>query len=239
MRYAIFASLAFLAMYRDVTVLLLASLITTIDHVLGCFLWPQSVYGVAHVSPLGLGQRRRAAWRVEDVLLVLAIRKSQSDMLGDARASRRRSTRAASALEREVAERQRTERLLSLQYVITRVLAGANSLPEAAPLILRIMGENQGWHVGELWEVDEGRAVPALRGHLARRRLPATSTTWSGGARRASRPTWGCPGASGSATCRSGSRTWPRSRRCRWRRFAEAIGAARRRSRSRCATAPR
>ena len=61
------------------------------------------------------------------------------------------------ALEREVAERQRTERLLSLQYVITRVLAGANSLAEAAPVILRIMGENQGWQVGELWEVDEGR----------------------------------------------------------------------------------
>src|SRR4029078_5956636 len=60
------------------------------------------------------------------------------------------------ALEREVAERQRNERLLSLQYVITRVLAGANSLAEAAPLMLRIMGENQGWHVGELWEGEEG-----------------------------------------------------------------------------------
>ena len=47
--------------------------------------------------------------------------------------------------------------MLSLQYVITRVLAGSNSLPEAAPVILRIMGENQGWHVGELWEVDESR----------------------------------------------------------------------------------
>jgi PAS domain S-box-containing protein len=155
MRYAIFASLAFLAMYRDVGVLLLASLIGTIDHVLGCYLWPHSVYGVGQVTTL--------AWvgdvtfiLVEDVLLVLAIRKSQSDMLGDAR---RQATIDAGrlAMEREVAERQRTERLLSLQYVITRVLAGANSLPEAAPLILRIMGENQGWHVGELWEVEEGR----------------------------------------------------------------------------------
>src|SRR4029078_3545944 len=61
------------------------------------------------------------------------------------------------ALEREVAERQRTERLLSLQYVITRVRSGATSLHEAAPVILRIMGENQGWHVGELWQVDDSR----------------------------------------------------------------------------------
>ncbi len=156
MHYAIFASLAFLAMYRDLTVILLASLVTTIDHVLGCFLWPHSVYGVAVVPPW--------AWTVdvsymvvEDLLLAVTITKSQRDMLDMAR---RQATIEASraALEREVAERQRTERLLSLQYVITRVLAGANSLAEAAPLILRIMGENQGWHVGELWAVDEGKS---------------------------------------------------------------------------------
>jgi PAS domain S-box-containing protein len=89
------------------------------------------------------------------VLAIFVIRK-QADMLNSAR---KQATIDAShvALEREVAERQRTERLLSLQYVITRVLAGANSLAEAAPLILRIMGENQGWQVGELWEVDDAR----------------------------------------------------------------------------------
>jgi PAS domain S-box-containing protein len=154
MRYAVFASLAFLAMYRDVTVLLLASLITAVDHILGCFLWPKSLYGFAHVAPW--------AWihhvsmvAVENLFLALAIRKSQQDMLGTAK---KQATIDASrvALEREVAERQRTERLLSLQYVITRVLAGANNLTEAAPLMLRIMGENQGWQVGELWEVEEG-----------------------------------------------------------------------------------
>ena len=155
MRYAIFASLAFLAMYRDVSVLLLASLIGTIDHVLGCYLWPHSVYGVGEVSKLAwVGDVSFMA--LEDFLLMLAINKSQSDMLADAR---RQATIDAGriAMEREVAERKRTERLLSLQYVITRVLAGANSLAEAAPVILRIMGENQGWTVGELWEVEERR----------------------------------------------------------------------------------
>jgi PAS domain S-box-containing protein len=154
MRYAVFASLAFLAMYRDGTVLLLASLITTVDHVAGCFFWPKSLYGVAHVVPWAW-VNHVAMIGLENILLGFAIRKSQGDMLGTAR---KQATIDASRaqLEREVAERQRTERLLSLQYVITRVLAGANNLAEAAPLMLRIMGENQGWHVGELWEVEEG-----------------------------------------------------------------------------------
>src|SRR4051794_28410083 len=154
MRYAVFASLAFLAMYRDITVLLLASLITATDHILGCFFWPKSLYGFVTVAPW--------AWiyhvstiALENLFLALAVRKSQEDMLGVAK---KQATIDASraALEREVAERQRTERLLSLQYVITRVLAGANNLAEAAPLMLRIMGENQGWDVGELWEVEDG-----------------------------------------------------------------------------------
>jgi PAS domain S-box-containing protein len=154
MRYAVFASLAFLAMYRDGTVLLLASLITTADHVAGCFFWPKSLYGFMHVHPWAW-MNHVSMVALENVLLWFAIRKSQEDMLGTAK---KQATLDASrvALEREVAERQRTERLLSLQYVITRVLAGSSSLAEAAPLMLRIMGENQGWHVGELWEVEEG-----------------------------------------------------------------------------------
>src|SRR5262249_11388189 len=154
MQYAIFASLAFLAMYRDVTVLILASVISSVDHILACFFWPQSVYGVSHVGGWAWVDHF-AYMTLENVLLALAIGKSQNDMLNTAKKQATIDAGRA-ALEREVAERQRTERLLSLQYVITRVLAGANTLSEAAPLILRIMGENQGWHVGELWEVGEG-----------------------------------------------------------------------------------
>jgi PAS domain S-box-containing protein len=154
MRYVVFASLAFLAMYRDVTVLLLASLITAVDHILGCFFWPKSLYGFLHVAPWAWVHHVSMV-ALENVLLALAVRKSQGDMLGAAK-KQGMIDASRTALEREVAERQRTERLLSLQYVITRVLAGANSLTEAAPLMLRIMGENQGWDVGELWEVEEG-----------------------------------------------------------------------------------
>jgi PAS domain S-box-containing protein len=154
MHSVLFASLAFLAMYRDPTVVLLASLIGVIDHILRS----------TSLSHAGAGAHlQRWVWFidpafivVEDVLLLLAIAKSQNDMLSGAKKQATIDT-SRSAMEREVAERQRTERLLSLQYVITRVLAGAGSLPEAAPFILRIMGENQGWHVGELWEVEAAR----------------------------------------------------------------------------------
>jgi PAS domain S-box-containing protein len=146
MRAVPFVSLAFLAMYRDPTVLLLASLVTAIGF---------STYGIAHLG--------RWVWfmetgfvGIEDILLILAIGQSQIDLLGSARKQATIDSGRAT-LEREVAERQRTERLLSLQYVITRVLAGSANLREAAPLILRIMGENQEWQVGELWEVEEGR----------------------------------------------------------------------------------
>ena len=146
MRAIPYVALAFLAMYRDPTVLLLASLVTAIGF---------STYGIAHLG-FATWLTETAFVGMEDVLLIIAIGKSQSDLLG---AARKQATIDSSraALEREVAERQRTERLLSLQYVITRVLAGSGSLPEAAPFILRIMGENQGWQVGELWEVEEGR----------------------------------------------------------------------------------
>jgi PAS domain S-box-containing protein len=146
MRAVPFVSLAFLAMYRDPTVLLLASLVTAIGF---------STYGIAHLGR-GIWFMETGFVAVEDLLLILAIGKSQGDLLGSARKQATIDSSRA-ALEREVAERQRTERLLSLQYVITRVLAGSANLREAAPLILRIMGENQEWQVGELWEVDEGR----------------------------------------------------------------------------------
>ena len=103
MHWAIFISLPFLALYRDVSVLLLASAITVIDHVLACFLWPQSVYGAAHVSQWAWV---RDVWMmgIEDVVLVLFVIRKQADMLG---AARKQATIDASraALEREVAER--------------------------------------------------------------------------------------------------------------------------------------
>ena len=78
--------------------------------------------------------------------------------------------------------------------MITRVLAGANSLAEAAPLILRIMGENQGWQVGELWEVDEGRQFLRCVDVWHTDELRPTRATSSGGAPLRIAPDDGLPG---------------------------------------------
>src|SRR5262249_9518654 len=131
------------------------STITAIDHILGCFLWPHSVYGVA-VASRWAGLPHVWLMTVEDLVLALFVIRKQADMLSAAR--RPAPLRATpTAPEPRVSERQRTERLLSLQVLITRILAGAHSLADAAPIVLGIMGENQGWQVGELWEVDESR----------------------------------------------------------------------------------
>ena len=44
--FHVFGSLAFLAFYRDWTVLVSASVVVAADHLLRGLFWPQSVYGV-------------------------------------------------------------------------------------------------------------------------------------------------------------------------------------------------
>ncbi len=50
--FHVFGSLAFLAAYRDCRVLVTASLVVAIDHLLRGIYWPQSIYGVLAASPL-------------------------------------------------------------------------------------------------------------------------------------------------------------------------------------------
>jgi two-component system, sensor histidine kinase and response regulator len=49
--FYLFGSLAFLAFYRDWKVLVSASAIVALDHVLRGFLWPRSIYGVTMLQP--------------------------------------------------------------------------------------------------------------------------------------------------------------------------------------------
>ena len=56
--FHVFGSLAFLAFYRDWTVLLTATLVVSGDHALRGMLWPQSVYGVL-TRPLAMARARR------------------------------------------------------------------------------------------------------------------------------------------------------------------------------------
>jgi diguanylate cyclase (GGDEF)-like protein len=77
--FHIFGSLAFLAFYRDWRVLITASALTAVDHVVRGVWWPQSVYGITTVSPWRWVEH---AWWVvfEDFFLILATRRSIREM---------------------------------------------------------------------------------------------------------------------------------------------------------------
>ncbi|MGA8223314.1 MAG: ATP-binding protein [Candidatus Acidiferrales bacterium] len=59
------------------------------------------------------------------------------------------------ALARDITLRKRAERRLAAGYAVTRVLADAETLDEASPLILKSIGEGLGWELGAVWRVDD------------------------------------------------------------------------------------
>ena len=77
--FHVFGSLAFLAFYRDWRVLVTASLVVMIDHLVRGVWWPQSVFGVASA-----GQWRwmeHTAWvAFEDLFLIGACRRGTDEM---------------------------------------------------------------------------------------------------------------------------------------------------------------
>src|SRR3954462_14561616 len=77
--FHVFGSLAFLAVYRDWRVLLPASAIVALDHLVRGIWWPETVFGVALA-----GEWRwleHAGWVIfEDVFLVISIRQSVTEM---------------------------------------------------------------------------------------------------------------------------------------------------------------
>jgi signal transduction histidine kinase/ActR/RegA family two-component response regulator len=77
--FHIFGSLAFLALYRDWTVIATATALVVIDHGARGFLWPESIYGVAHVD--FLRTLEHGFWVVfEDIVLVYSGIKSRREM---------------------------------------------------------------------------------------------------------------------------------------------------------------
>ena len=78
--FHVFGSLAFLAFYRDWRVLVTASAVTAVDHIVRGIWWPQSVYGVLTVSPWRWVEH---AWWVifEDIFLTISSFRSLTEML--------------------------------------------------------------------------------------------------------------------------------------------------------------
>jgi len=112
--FHVFGSLAFLAFYRDWRVLIPATIVVALDHLLRGIFWPQSVYGVLVASQWRWLEH--AAWVLfEDVFLIVSCRRSIVEM-------KEHAVRTA-ALEQEVRTRQQAENVAALY---TRELEAAH-----------------------------------------------------------------------------------------------------------------
>jgi diguanylate cyclase (GGDEF)-like protein/PAS domain S-box-containing protein len=101
--FHIFGSLAFLAFYRDWTVLISASIVAAADHLLRGIFWPQSIYGILMIQPWRWVEH--TGWVVfDDLFLVWSCRKSMREMQDIAE---RQATLEIlhSQIEQQVAER--------------------------------------------------------------------------------------------------------------------------------------
>ncbi len=105
--FHVFGSLAFIAFYRDYSVLATATGVVIADHFLRSMFWPQSVFGI--FTPSNWRWLEHAAWVVfEDVVLFYSIRRGLREL--------RESTRRESELENaktnvEAIVKQRTHEL--------------------------------------------------------------------------------------------------------------------------------
>ena len=98
--FHVFGSLAFLAFYRDWRVLVPATVVVALDHILRGIFWPQSVYGVLVASQWRWLEH--AAWVIfEDVFLVVAGLRSTEEL--------RETAYRTAALEQEVRTRHQAE----------------------------------------------------------------------------------------------------------------------------------
>jgi two-component system sensor histidine kinase/response regulator len=123
--FHVFGSLAFLAFYRDWRVLITATVVVALDHILRGLFWPQSVYGVL----LG-GEWRwveHAGWVIFEVFFLrLACLENVNDMQEDAR-QKSQLELSHLAIEREVARRtvdleQKNKELDEFNYVASHDL---------------------------------------------------------------------------------------------------------------------
>ncbi len=101
--FIVFGSLAFLAFYRDWPVLISATVVVAVDHLLRGMFWPQSVYGVLAASVWRTVEH--TWWLVfEDVFLIASCRQGITEMRGIA--ARRAELEATNAaVEQQVLAR--------------------------------------------------------------------------------------------------------------------------------------
>ena len=156
--FHVFGSLAFLAFYRDWRVLIPATVVVALDHMLRGLFWPQSVYGVLVTSHWRWVEH--AAWVIfEDVFLVVSCLWSAAEM-------RERAERTA-ALEQEVRTRQQAENdarsLASLTSAVGLALTRPTDLDRmlqgCADALVADLDDGR----ARIWTLDEGGQTLELR----------------------------------------------------------------------------
>lgn len=125
--FHVFGSLAFLAFYRDPRVLIPATVVVALDHVLRGIFWPQSVYGVLVSSQWRWLEH--AGWVLfEDAVLFVAIRRSVAEMW-DIAVRSAQMTDLNEGLEQRVGER--TAEIVSINKGLEREIADRQLVEEA------------------------------------------------------------------------------------------------------------
>jgi PAS domain S-box-containing protein len=149
--FHIFGSLAFLAFYRDWRVLVTASAVVALDHLLRGIFWPESVYGV--LSDGGWRWFEHAGWVVfEDAILIPSCLRGVAEMRAIAeRQAELEQTNAGI----EATVRQRTAELGLLQ-TLTAAIAEAPDETVALEVGLRKVREVTGWALGQAWLAGPG-----------------------------------------------------------------------------------
>ena len=152
--FHVFASLAFLAFYRDWKVLLTASIVIATDHVVRELWFPYSVFGI--YTP-GIARSLEHAWWVffEDVILFLSIKRANIEQ--------RKIAHALAVVEYSdeliKAEVALQTRHLTIHNEVSRVIAQPSSLLERRYELLQVLGTLLSADVGLFWAVSAQTTV--------------------------------------------------------------------------------
>ena len=144
--FHVFGSLAFLAFYRDWRVLIPATVVVALDHLLRGMFWPQSVYGVLVASQWRWLEH--AAWVLfEDVFLVVSCRRSILEM--------RDTAQRTATLEQEVRTRQQAENDASLTAAVGLALTRGTELRSMLQQCADALVQHMDGAVARIWTLDE------------------------------------------------------------------------------------
>ena len=143
--FHVFGSLAFLAFYRDWRVLVPATIVVALDHMLRGIFWPQSVYGVLVASQWRWLEH--AAWVLfEDVFLVVSCRRSLAEM--------KETADRTAALEQEVRTRQQAENGASLTAAVGLALTHGTEVRAMLQQCADALVKHLGGGFARIWTLD-------------------------------------------------------------------------------------